>query len=281
MYSCRYGNMIKRIASKKPKALILAGYGLNCDEETKFAFDRAGAETYIVHINDAIAGKVRLNDFQIIAIQGGFAYGDDTGSGNAYANKLKNHLWEELEGFVIRDKLVIGICNGFQILVNLGLLPATGKKYGVRQAALLHNDNARYTVRFVDVRAENQSPWLMGVHHLSLPIAHGEGKFFADQKILQMLTGNRQIALKYTRGEACTYLDLPGNPNGSLLDIAGITDPTGRILGLMPHPERAIFFHQLPDWQVRKEKYLRENKELPADGPGMQVFRNAVNYFMA
>lgn len=262
-----------------PKILIFSGYGLNCEEETKYAFEVAGAAADIVHINDLIESPKKLGDYQILAFPGGFSYGDDTGSGNAYAQKLRNHLWPQIESFVNQDKLVIGICNGFQILVNLGLLPALNKKYGLREVALTHNDNARYTVRWVDLRIENQTPWFANIKKISLPIAHGEGKFYAPKKILNQMLKKNLVALKYIKGEICEFQNLPKNPNGALKDIAGITDETGRILGLMPHPERAISFTQLPHWTFLKEQYLRTGKPLPTEGPGLKIFQNAVSYF--
>lgn len=264
----------------KPKIIVLSGYGLNCEEETAFAFELAGGQAEIVHINDLIDGRKKLDDFQIMAVPGGFSYGDDTGSGNAYAAKLRNHLWEKIKKFVAKDSLTIGICNGFQILTNLGLLPAFGKKYGDRQVALIHNNNARYTVRWVDLKIENQTPWFASIKNISLPIAHGEGKLFAKDLVLKRLNKEKLIAAKYEKGEVCQYQMLPANPNGSLENIAGITDPTGRVLGLMPHPERAIFFHQLPHWPLLKEKYLRDGKKLPKFGPGLKIFQNAVSYFI-
>lgn len=254
----------------KPKVLVFSGYGLNCEEETLFAFKKAGARGDIVHINDLIANFYKLKNYQILAFPGGFAYGDDTGSGNAYANKLKNHLWEEIQNFVKADNLVIGICNGFQILVNLGLL---GK------VMLLHNTSARYTVRWVDLKIENKTPWFKGIDKISLPIAHGEGKFYASKETLLTLEKNKQIAARYVKGEICNFQNLPPNPNGSLEDIAAITDQSGRILGIMPHPERAQFFTQLPNWTYLKEKYIREGKKLPKVGPGLKIFENAVKYF--
>lgn len=263
----------------KPKVLIFSGYGLNCEEETKFSFEQAGGEADIVHINDLIKTKSLLKKYQIIAFPGGFSYGDDTGSGNAYASKLRNTLWEEIVSFVEHDTLTIGICNGFQIIVNLGLLPALDNNYGERSTALLPNSNARYTVRWVDVKVINKSPWLAGIKNLSLPIAHGEGRFFVKAKTLKRLKKQKQIALRYVKGEICKYQNLKPNPNGSLFYIAGITDPSGRILGMMPHPERAISFTQLPNWTYLKEKYVRVGKKIPNTGPGLQIFKNAVNYF--
>lgn len=263
----------------QPRVLIFSGYGLNCEEETKYAFEMAGATADIVHINDLIDNVNRFDQYQIAAFPGGFAYGDDTGSGNAYAQKIKNHLWENVLKFVEKEKLVIGLCNGFQILVNLGLLPALNGKYGEREVALTHNESARYTVRWVDLKVENQTPWLNGIKKISLPIAHGEGKFFAPDKVLIKLKANSLISLRYTKGEICEYQNLAANPNGSIENIAGITDKTGRILGMMPHPERAVSFTQLPHWTYLKEKLLREKLKLPTEGPGLQIFKNAVNYF--
>lgn len=263
----------------KPNVLVFSGYGLNCEEETKFAFEKSGAKAEIVHINDLIDGFKNLKNYEILAFPGGFSYGDDTGSGNAFANKVRNYLWEKIEKFVAKDKLVIGICNGFQILVNLGLLPAFDKKYGKREVALLHNNSARYTVRWIDLEIKNDSPWFLGIDNISLPIAHGEGKFFAEEKILEKLKEKNLVAAKYVKGEICDYQSLEPNPNGSLENIAAITDETKKILGMMPHPERAIFFTQLPNWPYLREKYTRENKEIPTIGPGLKIFQNAVNYF--
>ncbi|MBI3638125.1 phosphoribosylformylglycinamidine synthase subunit PurQ [Candidatus Wolfebacteria bacterium] len=254
----------------KPNVLIFSGYGLNCEEETKFAFELAGAKADIVHINDLIEKPKQLKNYQILAIPGGFSYGDDTGSGKAYANKLKNNLWDELKKFSERDTLAIGICNGFQILTNLRLLPG----------ALTFNDNARYTDRWVDIKIEGQSPWLSGIRKLSLPIAHGEGKYFADEKTLLKMNCGKEIAARYTKGEICEYQNLKSNPNGAIEDIAGILGFKGRVLGMMPHPERAMFFTQLPNWPYLKEKYLRENIPLPHYADGIRIFENGVNYFL-
>lgn len=263
----------------KPRVLILAGYGLNCDEETKFAFETSGANVDIIHINDIIEKIYRLDNYQILVFQGGFSYGDDTGAGNAYAVKVRNHIWDQIVKFINKDKLVIGICNGFQILVNLGLLPGFCKNYGRREIALIHNDSARYTVRFVDLRVENKSPWLYGIKKISLPIAHGEGKFYAKDTVIGKLKKENMIALRYIKGEMCEWLDLQANPNGSMENIAGITDPTGRIFGLMPHPERAQFFHQMPNWINIKETCIRRGKTIQDKGPGIMIFQNAVDYF--
>jgi len=254
----------------KPRILVLSGYGLNCEEETAFGFKLAGGQADIVHLNDLISGRKSLKNYQIMAIPGGFSHGDDTGSGSAYANRIKNNLWEKINLFVQKDSLVIGICNGFQIMTNLGLLGPL---------ALTHNDSARYTVRWVDLKVKNKTPWLKGIRAIPLPIAHGEGKFFASTKILGQLEKSGLIALRYTEGEMCQYQNLKPNPNGSLKNIAGITDETGRLFGLMPHPERAVFLHHLPNWPLLKEQYKRAGKRLPKFGPGLQIFKNGVDYF--
>jgi phosphoribosylformylglycinamidine synthase subunit PurQ / glutaminase len=262
-----------------PKIVVIAGYGLNCEEETQFAFNLAGGSTDIIHINDLISNRKLIQRYQIMAIPGGFSYGDDTGSGNAFAYKLRNHLWDELVNFVSHDNLVIGICNGCQVLVNLGLLPGFDSIYGKRDIALLANDSVRYTVRWTDLKICNNTPWLTGIKTLTLPIAHGEGKFYAESDVLEKLKGNGMIAMRYVKGEIWQYSGLSVNPTGTVDNIAAITDSSKRILGIMPHPERAIFFHQLPNWPLLKEKYLRTQKNIPKFGPGLEIFKNAISYF--
>ncbi len=261
----------------KPNVIVLSGYGLNCEEETARAFGRVGANAQIVHINDLIENNQSLRDSQILTIPGGFSYGDDLGSGKAYAARLRNHLWESVAQFVSHDKLVLGICNGFQILVALGLAPALDGKYGESQVALLHNQSARYLNRWVDVEFGGNSPWVRGLGTVSLPIAHGEGNFYAARETLSALNERGLIAARYVAGEICAYQSLSVNPNGALENIAGITDETGRVFGLMPHPERAQDFTQLPFWGNYKREH--QGEQMPVEGPGLQLFRNAVNYF--
>ncbi len=254
---------------KKPNIIILSGYGLNCEEDTKFAFEQAGGVATIVHINDLIEKPTMLKKFQILAVPGGFSYGDDTGSGKAYANKLHSKLGKHIEAFMKRDTLSIGICNGFQILTAGGFLPG----------ALAHNDSARYIDRWVDLDVVGTSPWLVGMKRVSLPIAHGEGKYVIDEKGLAELKKNKAVAFTYARGTMCEYMDLPANPNGALEDIAGVLSHDGRVLGMMPHPERGISFFQRPDWQVQKEIAVRAGKKVNERGDGMVLFENAIKYF--
>lgn len=238
----------------KPNVLVFSGYGLNCEEETAFAFGIAGVTADIVHINDLISLPKKLRRYQIVAIPGGFSYGDDTGAGRAFAQKLHNHLGEEFRRIINTDRLVIGICNGFQILVALGWI--------FPNIALLPNDSGRYTVRWVDLRVENATPWLAGIRGFRLPIAHGEGKLYGDITTLH-------VAVRYA-GE---------NPTGTLDRIAGLVNKRGNVLGIMPHPERAVFFTQLPNWTYLKEQYQREGKRIAKYGPGLAIFQNAVRYF--
>ncbi|OGG60529.1 hypothetical protein A3C86_01610 [Candidatus Kaiserbacteria bacterium RIFCSPHIGHO2_02_FULL_49_16] len=265
---------------KKPHIIIFSGYGLNTEDETKYAFELAGATADIVHINDIIARPAILKQAQIIVFPGGFSYGDDTGSGKAYGNRLKHHLGEKIEKFLSRDTLLAGICNGFQIITNAGILPG----------ALIANDppacgdaragSARYICRWVDLEVKGNSPWLAGIKTISIPIAHGEGKYYAPKETLAKLASENVIALRYVEGETAGHFSLPANPNGSLLNIAGITGYNGRVLGLMPHPERAVRFTQLPHWTYLRESYSRQGKALPTGAPGLQIFKNAVNYFI-
>lgn len=264
---------------KKPNILVLSGYGLNCEEEARYAFEVAGGSAKTIHINDVIGYKNILGKFQILVIPGGFSFGDDLGSGLAFGGKMRNYLWEELMKFINRDTLILGICNGFQVLVNLGLLPALDGNYGERSVALLHNQSVRYTDRWVDLKVSNSSPWLRKLTSLCFPIAHGEGKFYASKDILNILEKKKLIALRYFKGEVSTSLDLSANPNGSMDDIAGLTDVSGRILGLMPHPDRAVYAYQHPLWHRRKEKLIRLGRKLPYFGDGYYVFKNAVGYF--
>ncbi|MDP9249250.1 MAG: phosphoribosylformylglycinamidine synthase I [bacterium] len=246
---------------KKPKVMVMSGYGLNCEEETKFAFDWAGGAADIVHLNDLIAEPKILKKYDVLVFPGGFAYGDDTGSGKAYANKFKNHLMKELREFLERDTLVLGICNGFQIVTNLGILPG----------GLVWNKGGRYIDRWVDLKVTGSSPWLFGIKKLSVPIAHGEGRYKISAAEYKNMQEKGELAFAYEKGKICEFQNLEKNPNGSDYDIAGVLAYNGRVLGLMPHPERAMFARQSPLWYI--------NKNGPKEGPGLQIFKNAIKYF--
>jgi phosphoribosylformylglycinamidine synthase subunit PurQ / glutaminase len=255
----------------KPKVLVLRAAGSNCDHETWFAFQYAGAAAEMVHINRLLNGSVRLEDYQILAIPGGFTYGDDISAGKILANELSVKLADQLTAFHQAGKLIIGICNGFQVLVKAGLLPQLNFA-GKQEVTLVHNDSGKFEDRWVWLTTNN-SPCLFTremPERIYLPVAHAEGKFAASSKaVLDQLVAQRQIVFTYTTadGAAAAY---PDNPNGSVLGIAGICDPTGRILGLMPHPERHIDPTNHPRW-------MREGAAAEGDGAG--IFKNAVAWF--
>jgi len=264
-----------------PKTLVLTGYGINCEEETSYVFRKAGAETDIVHVNDLIDGHKNLKDYQILAIPGGFSYGDDTGAGNALSNRIRNNLNEQILAFAQEDKLAIGICNGFQMLSNLGLVPALDNQYGQREVALMWNTTARYECRWVHLKTESQKcVWTKGIDKLFTPVAHGEGNFYATPEVLKKLKDNDQLVFTYTKPDGSPANgEFPHNPNGALEDIAAISDPSGRMLGMMPHPERFHCFTNHPDWTRIKEELKRKREPLPEEGDGMKLFKNAVEYF--
>ena len=263
------------------KSLVLAGYGLNSEEETSFAFEQAGFNSQVRHINDLIENPGELNDTQVLCIPGGFSYGDDTGSGNAFAQKMRLTLWDHLQKFVGRDTLTLGSCNGCQIVANLGLAPAIDKKYGERFVAVTHNLTARYQCRWVDVAVQDtNSPWLANGTTFHIPVAHGEGRFMMADQTLKTLKDMKQIALRFVKADgSAANGEFPHNPNGATDDIAGITDPTGRVLALMPHPERGMFTWQRDDYARLKDKARREGKPLPDSADGLQIFENAAQYF--
>lgn len=262
------------------KAIVLTGYGINCEEETAFAFRKAGAQIEIVHVNDLIASPEKLADAQIFAFPGGFSYGDDTGSGNALANKIRNNIWDGIVEFIEAQKLILGICNGFQVITNLGILPGIENRQAQRKVALSHNNTARYECRWVSLKAfSKKCAFTKGIDSIRMPVAHGEGKFTASEPVLKELNESNQVVFRYAKEDKLAKEEFPFNPNGSAEDIAGICDKSGRILGMMPHPERNIFFTQQDDWTLQKERLKRAGKELPKEGDGMLIFKNAVNYF--
>ncbi|MBI5603533.1 MAG: phosphoribosylformylglycinamidine synthase subunit PurQ [Deltaproteobacteria bacterium] len=272
---------------KDPRALVLTGYGLNCDVETHYALTLAGFEAQRVHISELIDSETgtaqpKLNDYHLLVFDGGFSWGDDHGAGVLLATRLKTRLKNDLEEFIAAGNLIIGICNGFQAMVNMGLLPGLQGHYDQREVALLANDCGNFRNDWIRMKGNPESPCIFtkGIEGLELPVRHGEGKFYAPEGILNQLLENNQVALSYTlpSGEAAQGL-FPYNPNGSLLDIAGICDPAGRIFGLMPHPEGYHHFTQHPDWTLQKELRKREGKELEnEEGAGLKIFKNAYEY---
>ncbi|MFH0755001.1 MAG: phosphoribosylformylglycinamidine synthase I [Candidatus Omnitrophota bacterium] len=259
--------------SSKVRVLVLRTAGTNCNTETSFAFAQSGARVDEVHLEQVFAGKVRLKDYHIMAFPGGFSYGDDIASGRIFANELRLRLGADIEQFINDRKLIIGICNGFQILVKAGILPgpfaAQAKDH--QTATLTNNDSGKFEDRWTHLKVESRSVWTQGLKDvIFIPVAHGEGKFIpAGDDVLQALVANGQVAFRYVNANGSRG-EYPQNPNGAIDDIAGITDITGRILGLMPHPERHFLATQHPFWTrlPRKEKL----------GDGARMFANGVNY---
>jgi len=269
------------------RALILTGYGLNCDYETDYSLKKAGAESKRIHINELIEGEQSapgniLSRFHILVFGGGFSWADDHGAGVVMASKLKFNIGDQIYKFIKEGKLVIGICNGFQSLVNLGLLPGFDHNYKERRVALTANSSGNFIDSWVTLKINIRSPCVFtrDISHLDLPVRHGEGNFFATAPDIDRLFKDNQVVMQYA-GEYGEPADgkWPLNPNGSLKDIAGICDSTGRIFGLMPHPEA---FHDItnhPDWTRKKEFLLREGKGIESyEGDGIKIFRNGVEH---
>ena len=259
------------------RALIITGYGLNCEAETEAAFRLAGAQAEQVHLNDLLDGSRSLDDFHILAFIGGFAFGDHLGAGTVFATRVKYRMGEDLARFVEEGKLVVGICNGFQTLVKLGLLPGFGGSLFDRSVTLSWNDTGVFRDAWVRVRANPRSPCVFtrGLDLLDLPVRHGEGKFVArDQATLDRVVSENLVALQYAdpaTGEPTEAF--PHNPNGSAAAVAGICNPSGRIFGLMPHPEAYLFPENHPQWPRRPVAI-----DPAAEGQGVRLFRNAVNF---
>lgn len=254
-----------------PKVLVLTGYGINCDIETQHAFKLAGADAERVHLTDLINGTKKLADFHILAFPGGFSFGDDIASGKVLANMIKYNLGRQIQEFIDAEKLVVGICNGFQAMVKMGLLPAFDGDYRTQDVTLTFNDSGRFEDRWVHLSGNKNSKCVFtkGVEEIHLPVRHGEGKFVAkNQQALARLKKNNQIVFQYVDKDG-SLAGYPHNPNGSIDNIAAICDETGRVFGMMPHPEAFQHRTNHPSWT---------RVELPEEGAGVAIFRNAVEY---
>jgi phosphoribosylformylglycinamidine synthase len=283
-----------------PRVCVLRAPGTNCDVETAYAFETCGAIADRVHLFQLLENPKSLANYQAMCIPGGFSYGDDIGSGVIFASHLRSHLAETLGDFLQRDTLMLGICNGFQVILKAGILPGGANSWPPKpdvpaDATLTWNDNGKYTALWVRLKVGNtKNVFLRGIDELDVPIAHGEGKLVVrDPATLDRWQQNGQCALTYTltrsaneglestdanadapslacRVSVTDALPFPINPNGSMANLAGLSDPSGRVLGLMPHPERFLFATQHPHWT---------RLGLRGEGAGMRLFRNAVEYF--
>jgi len=269
----------------KPRILILRAPATNCDAETAHAFALAGGAPERWHVNRLLEDAKRLADFHVLCIPGGFSYGDDIAAGRILGNQIQHHLADALDGFRDAGKLILGICNGFQVLLKTNLL--AGADRAGPTATLTLNDSGHFEARWVRLAAEpGKCVFLQGVEEIELPVAHAEGRFVTrDADVFARMEQAGQMVLKYKmivnyfgqseipnpKSEIQSPVPYPDNPNGAMGDVAGICDPTGRVLGLMPHPERFVDPTQHPRW-------TREPRRDAGDG--LKVFHNAVRYFL-
>lgn len=253
-----------------PRILVLKTDGINCDNEMVDAFQTAGGRPRATHVNELRNREVILRDFQILAIPGGFSYGDDVRSGKILALELNSYLGDQINDFVQQQKgLVLGVCNGFQVLTRTGLLPFGAM--GEMQAILANNNSGKFECRQVNLGVETDSAWVVAEGMkgpISLPIAHGEGKFFALPQTLQGIKDKKLVVMRYVNDIGMSTQEYPANPNGSLNAIAAICDSSGRIMGMMPHPERFVRKTQHPNW-----------RRMPDLEPqGLQIFEKMIAY---
>ena len=257
-----------------PRVLVLRSAGTNCDAETAHAFELAGGTTTFLHVNRLLEDPSPIQNAEIVAIPGGFSYGDDISAGRILAQQIASRLLEPLRRHVERGGLIAGICNGFQVLVKTDLLPGSVPGHAGHPATLAHNTSGRFQCKWVDLKADAGSKcvWTKGLTDLPLPIAHGEGRFVtASDDVLNHLRQNGQVALRYAAGPLATAASAAENPNGTTDRIAGICDTTGRVFGLMPHPERHVRASQHPAWTSL-------GVTADGEGPGLKIFKNAIEH---
>jgi len=260
-----------------PKALIITGFGLNCEDETAHALQRAGARTTLTHLNDLLKEPHILQENHILLFIGGFSFGDHIAAGRIFAARLRYGLKEPLREFISSGRLAMGICNGFQTMVKLGVLPGLEENLFEQEVSVVHNDSGVFRDDWVHLRVDPNSPCIFtrGIDRIELPIRHGEGKFVPrDEEQLEKLLQRGLAVLRYVdpnTGQPTTLF--PHNPNGSIEGIAGICSPSGRLLGLMPHPEAYHSPYNHPDWPSRRRK-----GNLPQIGDGLRFFQNAVDF---
>jgi phosphoribosylformylglycinamidine synthase len=267
---------------KKVKSIVITGNGTNCEMEMAHACRLAGSdEVDIVHISMLLDGEKSLDEYHFLNLPGGFLDGDDLGSAKAGANRILHArvkgnseiLYDQFARFIAQGKLILGVCNGFQLLVKLGMLPGFDGDYRTQTVTLTFNDSGRFEDRWVYLWLNHASPCIFtkNIGRLYLPVRHGEGKFIAkDEDILKRLHDSRQVPVQYSHHDCVDIaMDYPANPNGSIDGIAGICDSTGRIFGLMPHPEAYLHYTNHPRWTREK---------LPKEGMGMEIFKNAIDF---
>ena len=268
---------------KNVHALVITGFGINCEEEMAAAYHLAGAEASIVHLNDILVEGFSIHDFDILNFPGGFSFGDDIASGKVLANKILykklpsgNTFSEEVRRFLQDKKYILGICNGFQVLVKMGLLPDIDGNL-TQEVTLTRNDSGKFEDRWCRCRVspDSRSPFLKGIELLHMPVRHGEGKLIIkDERIRQRILDASLNCLTYADAEGSPTADYPANPNGSELNCAGLTDESGQILGMMPHPEAFLSLYNHPNWGQLK----RQDPAISEDGDGLKIFKNIVEH---
>lgn len=259
-----------------PKVIVPVGYGLNCEDETAYSFEMVGAKTDKIFLKDLIEKPELFENYQILALVGGFSFGDHIAAGKVLANIYKFKLGNALQKFIEDGKLVFAECNGFQVAIKAGILPGFNGDYRTQLFTLTSNDSGMFEDRWVHLKVNPKSKCIFtkGLEQLYLPVRHGEGKFVAkNNSELARLHVNEQIVLQYTDSEGLPTMNYPLNPNGSIEAIAGICDSTGRVFGKMPHSTAYLDPHNHPHWTREKVEAT-----LPKEGEGVQVFRNAVEY---
>ena len=260
-------------ARSEVSVLVLSGFGLNCEVETAQAFRMAGAEPEIVHLTDVLDGSRHLSEFRIVAFPGGFAFGDHLGAGFVFANRIRHRMYDRLVAFIDGGGLAIGICNGFQMMTRLGMLPGLDGDYRTPRATVAPNDHVGYRNAWVRLVVNPESPcvWTSGIDSLYLPSRHGEGKFLVESpELMQSIEAAGQVAVRYVDEQGQPTEQWPDNPNGSPGGVAGVCDPSGRLFGLMPHPDAFLYRFQHPQW-------FRGQAGGSQEGQGVAVFRNGVD----
>ncbi len=251
--------------------LIITGYGLNCEAESRYGWELAGAHPVLVHFSDLLARPEQLLDYAALMFIGGFSYGDHMTSGHVFGLRVKHHMSSLLAQFIRQGKLVLGVCNGFQIMVKLGLLPGLDGDYFKQRISLVQNDCGTFLNYWVHLRFESESPCVFtrGLTQMPLPIRHGEGKVFVPNRdLLHRIEASKCVVCRYADpATGAATQKFPYNPNGSVNAIAGLCDPTGRVFGLMPHPEAYLYAENHPQWDLQKQKGT-----LPKQGLGLAFF---------
>jgi len=266
---------------KEVKAIVVTGFGINCEEEMAAAYKLAGAKAEVVHLNDIFAGNVNIQEYDILNFPGGFSFGDDLGSGKVLANKMKYRklkngytFLDEINKFVAAGKYILGVCNGFQFLVKMGLLPNINGNIE-QEVTLTRNNSAKFEDRWVylKVNSNSKTPFLKGIETIFMPVRHGEGKLIVKNQELKTAIQQENLnCLTYCTQQGEITSQYPANPNGSDMDCAALTDKTGQILGMMPHPEAYLSLYNNPNWPALK----RKDPQISEDGEGLQIFKNIV-----